>query len=70
LFGEEIEMRMAVAVGSLGVDTLWTQKKDRTGRVLLRILWRVSRQPAESLEVIIARAIDHAFAEFAMEMGG
>jgi hypothetical protein len=67
---EEIEMRMALAVGSLGVDTLWTQKRDRAGRVLLRILRRVSRQRAESLEVTIARAIDQALVEFAREMAG
>jgi hypothetical protein len=63
-------MRVAVAGGSLSIDTLWTQTKDGAARALLRIFSRVSRRPAESFEVIIARAIDDAFAEFAKEMAG
>jgi hypothetical protein len=61
---------MAVEVGSVGIDAWLGQKKDPAGRVLLRILWRLSHQPSESLEVILARSIDRAFAEFASELRG
>jgi hypothetical protein len=70
IFRQDIAMRMAVEVGSFGVDAWMGQKMDPTGRVLLRVLWRLSRQPSESLELIIGRSIDQAFAAFAREMAG
>lgn len=42
--------------------------RDSIGRALLRLIPRLPRQKPESLEMIVARSIDQAFAEFAKEM--
>ncbi len=39
------------------------------GRALLRLIPALQRQKRESLETIVARSIERAFAEFAKEMG-
>jgi hypothetical protein len=43
--------------------------RDLIGRALLRLIPAIQRQKRESLEIIVARSIDRAFAEFAKEMG-
>jgi hypothetical protein len=49
-----------------------TQKfrwRDLIAQALLRLIPAIRRQKRESLEMIVARSIDRAFAEFAKEMG-
>jgi len=45
------------------------QIRDSIGRMLLRLIPGLRRQKRESLESIVARSIDQAFADFAKEMG-
>ena len=66
----DMAMRMAVEIGGFGLDGWVAPKKDPAGRLLLRVLWRLSRQPSESLEQIFARSIDRAFAAFGRELAG
>jgi hypothetical protein len=63
-------MRIALDVGSFGIDTRWARTRDPHGRVVLRFLWKVAGPAQESLESVISRSVDQAFAEFAREMGG
>jgi hypothetical protein len=63
-------MRVAVAVGGFGLDARWTQARNSHGQVLLQVLLRLSRRPSESLETLLARGVERAFAEFAREMEG
>jgi hypothetical protein len=46
-----------------------SQRSDSIGWLLRRLIPELRRQKRESLEMIIARSIDQAFAEFAKEMG-
>ena len=61
-------MRIAVAVGGFGLDARWNQRRDRRGRLLMRLLWRFTRRAPETLESVVSRSVDQAFAEFAEEM--
>jgi hypothetical protein len=46
-----------------------SQIGDSIWRALVRLIRGLRRQKRESLEMIVARSIDQAFAEFAKEMG-
>jgi len=63
-------MRLVFEVGSAQFDVWLARRQQSTGRVLLQMLWRLSREPVESFEAAIARGIDQAFSEFAREMAG
>jgi hypothetical protein len=53
----------------LSVAAQRSRRRDSIGRVLLRLVSGLRHQNRESLETIVARSIDQAFAEFAREMG-
>jgi hypothetical protein len=61
-------MRIALDVGSFGLDTRWIRTRDPRGRVVLRFLWRLVRPAPEPFDLVISRSVDQAFADFAREM--
>jgi len=63
-------MRLVFEVGGSQLDVWLARRQQSTGRVLLQMLWRLSRKPADSFERTIARAVDQAFSEFSREMAG
>jgi len=63
-------MRLVLEVGSSQLDVWLATRKRSKGKVLLQMLWRLSREPEESFEGTIARAVDQAFSEFSREMAG
>jgi hypothetical protein len=63
-------MRLVLEVGSSQWDLWLAGKRRTTDRVLLQVLWKLTRKPADTLETTIARAIDQAFSEFSREMAG
>ena len=63
-------MRLVFEVGSAQLDVWLATRKRTKGRVLLQMLWRLTREPVESFEGTIARAVDQAFADFSRELIG
>jgi len=63
-------MRLVFEVGSSQLDVWLATRRKSKGRVLLQMLWRLSREPADSFERTISNAVDQAFSEFSREMAG